>query len=133
MKAKFFLAIILVVIVVFCCAVDYAQQQQTFEPLIQSLDFGSDDAELLMKFAQAEAPDAPARTKALIMLVILNRAWHPNYPDSIKQVILSGDFESVRNGDFFIAVPDEQCEIAINMIYQGWNKSNNVLELDDIL
>lgn len=97
------------------------------EPLIRSLDFGQDDAELLMKIAQAEAGSGSTETKAMIMLVVLNRAWHPAFPNSVEEVITSSEFRSVASGEFDDAEPDINCEFAIDWIYKGWNESENAL------
>lgn len=102
------------------------------EPLIKSLDFGSDDAELLMKFAQAEIGDGDWENKGLLMLTILNRVWSPDYPDSIEEVIAHSEFVSAHNNLYLYAEPDKSCEIAIDKIYSGWNESHNSLEFKPV-
>lgn len=91
------------------------------ESIIGSRDFGSDDAELLMRLAQAELGGSTTRDKAALMLSVIERAWDPAYPDSIEGVIMDGDYASVRNGSFFTAVPDAKCYQAVEMLYSGWN------------
>lgn len=115
MKKKIVVWMLLVVLACLTCSC--AREQ-----LIQSRDFGSDDAMLLMQFAEAELGGAPAEDKALLMLIVLNRVWHPNYPNSIEEVI--GAYEKT---DLSNVVPDANCEHAIELIYSGWDKSHGTL------
>ncbi len=100
------------------------------EPLIRSLDFGAEDAEQLMRLARAELGDAGWRQKALLMLTVLNRVWHPDYPDSVEDVIRQGGYPSVIDGRYRKAEPDAACRAAIRLIYSGWNVSNNAVDYD---
>lgn len=110
-----------------CLALMLVPQIGRAEPLIQSLDFGQEDAEMLMCLAQSELGSASWEDKALLMTTVLNRLWHPDYPDSIEEIIWCGDYPSVTDGRYFRAVPDEACYEAIARIYTGWNESKNVL------
>lgn len=100
------------------------------EPLIRSVDFGCEDADCLMRLAQAELGDAGWQPKAMLMLTVLNRAWHPDYPDSVEEVILRGDYPSVMDGRYERAEPDAACRAALRLIYGGWNESDNALDYD---
>ena len=91
------------------------------ESCIQSRDFGSDDAELLMRLAQAEMGDADAETKAMLMAHVLESVWNPQDTISIEKAIMVGGYESVRNGTFYTAVPDSESRKAIELIYAGFS------------
>lgn len=99
------------------------------ESFIKSLDFGGEDADLLMRIAQAELGNASAEEKAEFMFVILNRVWHPDYPNDIESVILDSGLRSVENDSWLSAKPDENCEKAIELVYSGQNKIGNSLIL----
>lgn len=86
---------------------------------IGSRDFGSDEAEWLMMLAQSELGDASATDKAALMYNVLAHVWETG--NSIERTILNGNYESVKNGTFFTAVPDAKCEQAVEMIYSGWD------------
>lgn len=106
------------------------------EGYIGSRDFGSDDAELLMRIAQAELGSAPAHEKADLMIEILVRVWDLENPCSIEEAIETGGFQSVASGAYYSAVPDAASELAVKMVYMGWPdagliaalKITNVLE-----
>ena len=54
---------------------------------IGSMDWDSDDAYRLAKIAMAEAESEDTEGKALVMLVVLNRVWDDEFPDTIEEVI----------------------------------------------
>ena len=66
-----------------------AKAVETEEPLIASMDWGKDDSYLLCKIAMAEAESEGVKGKALVMLVVLNRVWSNEFPDTIEEVIFS--------------------------------------------
>lgn len=122
------MCIIVMIVVVAFFAITICAPIASARGYIGSRDFGSDDAELLMRLAQAELGDAAAADKATLMLDVLRRVWDPANPRSIEEVIMSGCYESVGNGEYFKAVPDAQCQQAVEMIYAGWNgKPDSVL------
>lgn len=63
------------------------EPESTYESMIKSRDWDSDDSERLMKIAMAEAESEGVEGKALVMLVVLNRVWSDDFPDTIEEVI----------------------------------------------
>lgn len=99
----------------------------TTPPLIQSLDFDANDAEMLMKIAKSEGDNETVANKAKIMIVVLNRVWDEGFPNTVESVILASEFGSVKNGKYFDAAPDKSCELALGMVRDGWNTIGNAL------
>lgn len=75
-----------------------AKAVETEEPLIASMDWDKDDSYLLCKIAMAEAESEGVKGKALVMLVVLNRVWSNEFPDTIEEVIFQkNQFSPVAN------------------------------------
>lgn len=92
---------------------------------IASMDWDMDEAYLLAKIAMAEAEGEDTEGKALVMLVVLNRVWSDEFPDTIEEVIFQkGQFSPVSNGRFDRVVPDEDCYRALDLIQvEKWDES----------
>lgn len=101
--------------------------------LIGSRDWGAEDAEILLRIAMAEAEGEDTEGKALVMLVVLNRAWSDGFPDSIEDVVFqksSGVYQFspvMPGGRYWTKEPDEDCMAALRMIENGWDESNGAL------
>ena len=92
---------------------------------IGSMDWDADDAYLLAKIAMAEAESEDTEGKALVMLVVLNRVWDENFPNTIEEVIFQkGQFSPISNGRYDAVEPDADCYKALELIQNGWNESN---------
>ena len=84
---------------------------------IGSMDWDSDDAYKLAKIAMAEAESEDTEGKALVMLVVLNRVWDDEFPDTIEEVIFQkGQFSPIGNGRYDEVEPDEDCYRALQLI-----------------
>lgn len=94
-----------------------------------SMDWDSDESYLLAKIAMAEAESEDTEGKALVMLVVLNRVWSNEFPDSIEEVIFQdGQFSPVDNGRFDSVEPDEDCYRALELIQnEKWDESQGAL------
>lgn len=93
-----------------------AKAVETEEPLIASMDWGKDDSYLLCKIAMAEAESEGVKGKALVMLVVLNRVWSNEFPDTIEEVIFQkNQFSPVANGRYDAVEPDEECYEALKL------------------
>lgn len=92
---------------------------------IASMDWDMDEAYLLAKIAMAEAEGEDTEGKALVMLVVLNRVWSDEFPDTIEEVIFQkGQFSPVSNGRFDRVEPDEDCYRALDLIQvEKWDES----------
>lgn len=109
-----------------------APQEEAVKPennnLIQSLDFGYEDATMLEKISIAEAGGESVECMAQVMLVVLNRTWSDEFPDSIEAVIFEeNQFTPIINGSYDRAVPNEKSRQALDMVMGGWNESQNAL------
>lgn len=91
-----------------------------------SMDWDSDDAYRLAKIAMAEAESEDTEGKALVMLVVLNRVWSDEFPDTIEDVIFQkGQFSPISNGRYDEVEPDEDCYRALQLIQTGgWDESH---------
>lgn len=101
----------------------------TEEPLIASMDWDKDDSYMLCKIAMAEAESEGVEGKALVMLVVLNRVWSEDFPDTIEEVIFQkNQFSPVANGRYDEVEPDKECYEALEMIQvEHWNESQDAL------
>ena len=110
----------------------YTEQPVILTP-INRLDFGADDSEILLKIAMAEAEGECTEGKALVMLVVLNRVWDNEFPDTIEDVVFQkyGDtyqFTPVEpQGRYWTTDPNEDCYKALDMVLDGWNESKGAL------
>lgn len=105
------------------------ETQPTEEPLIASMDWDEDDSYMLCKIAMAEAESEGVEGKALVMLVVLNRVWSEEFPDTIEEVIFQkNQFSPVANGRYDAVEPDEECYEALKLIQvDHWNESQDAL------
>ena len=106
-----------------------APEENTYESLIGSRDWDAEDAELLMKIAMAEAEGESVEGKALVMLVVLNRVWSDEFPDTIEEVIFQPRQFSVTEpgGRYYTTEPDEGCREALALVSAGWDGSQGAL------
>lgn len=84
---------------------------------------------MLMKIAMAEAEGESVEGKALVILVVLNRVWSENFPDTIEEVIFQPrQFSPVKEGGrYYTTEPDEDCYRALLMVMYGWDESCGAL------
>lgn len=101
----------------------------TEEPLIARMDWDKDDSYMLCKIAMAEAESEGVEGKALVMLVVLNRVWSEEFPDTIEEVIFQkNQFSPVSNGRYDEVEPDKECYEALEMLQvEHWNESQDAL------
>ena len=92
---------------------------------IQSLDWSAEESYMLARIAMAEAEVEDVQGKALVILVVLNRVWDEEFPDSIEEVISQDrQFASYWDGRYDEAYPDEECWEALRMIQvDKWDES----------
>ncbi|MBR4489900.1 cell wall hydrolase [bacterium] len=88
--------------------------------------FTEEEKYVLKKIAMAEAEGESTVGKALVMLVVLNRADDPGFPDTVREVVFEeGQFSSLdRYGEL---EPNEDCEEALLLIENGWDESEGAL------
>ena len=101
--------------------------------LIQSRDWGADDSAILLQIAMAEAEGESTEGKAFVMLVVLNRVWSEGFPDTISDVVFQQyddiyQFSPVEpGGRYWTTEPNEECYTALDMVLNGWDKSEGAL------
>lgn len=105
------------------------EPETTYTSAIYRYDWDGEDAEMLMKIAMAEAEGESVEGKALVMLVVLNRVWSDQFPDSIEAVIFQHygnvwQFSPVAEGGrYWTTEPDEECAEALALVESGWDES----------
>lgn len=106
-----------------------AEPQPTPEPtytsMIHSYDWDGEDERMLAKIAMAEAEGESVEGKALVILVVLNRVWNDEFPDSIEEVIFQkNQFSPVAEGGrYWTTEPDAGCYEALELVMGGWDES----------
>lgn len=108
----------------------YAEEPEpeTEAGLIQSMDWSSEEAYMLAKMAMAEAEGEDTEGKALVILVILNRVWAEQFPDTIPEVIVQRNaFTSYSNGRYDRVEPDADCWAALELVTSHWDESQGAL------
>ena len=86
-----------------------ATLQSAGSSLSGSMDWDAEDAYMLAKIAMAEAESEDTEGKALVMLVVLNRVWSDEFPDTIAGVIFQdGQFSPISNGRYDEVKPDAE-------------------------
>lgn len=106
-----------------------ATAEPTYQSTVWSRDFDGDEAEMLMKIAMAEAEGETTEGKAHVMMVVLNRVWSDEFPDTIEEVIFQkNQFSPVcEGGRYYTTEPNEDCAKALEMVMDGWDESQGAL------
>lgn len=74
------------------------------------------EIELMARVVEAEAGNQNLEGKRMVADVILNRVEHPDFPDSIKEVIYqAGQFTTVKNGKIYTVKPSQESITAVIM------------------
>lgn len=89
----------------------------------------SEDDEILLRIAMAEAEGEGTEGKALVMCVVMNRVNYEKFPDNIKDVVFEkNQFSPVREGGrYYTETPDQECYEALDMVKHGWDESQGAL------
>lgn len=105
------------------------EPDSTYDSLIKSRDWDGDDSLMLMKIAMAEAEGESTEGKALVMLVVLNRVWTEEFPNTIEEVIFQPrQFSTAAaGGRYYTTEPNEDCMEALQFVMGGWDESHGAL------
>ena len=105
------------------------EPESTYTSMICSRDWGAEDSRILLKIAMAEAEGETVEGKALVMLVVLNRVWSEEFPDSIEEVVFQPkQFSPVTDGGrYYTTEPDAGCYEALELVMSGWDESYGAL------
>lgn len=95
----------------------------------KKLSLNKKERATLMRIAMAEAEGEDTKGKALVMMVVLNRAYGDNeFPNSIYKVVhQKNQFSPVSNGRYRRVKPNKDCRKALNMVMSGWDESEGAL------
>lgn len=89
-----------------------------------SLDYSGAEAYLLAKIAWAEARGEGTEGMALVIRVVLNRVWSPEFPDTISDVIFQeGQFAGVFSDAWDIVDVPQAAWDALALVESGWDES----------
>lgn len=92
-----------------------------------------EDYELLLRLVMAEAEGEPLEGKAMVARVVLNRMLSQGFPETVPDVIYQTDqFAPVADGRLAEAVPDESCLLALEIVLEGWDKSQGALYFEAV-
>lgn len=105
------------------------------DTVIYSMDWDAEESYLLAKIAMAEAEGEGVEGKALVMLVVLNRVWSDEFPDTIEEVIYektsagTWQFSPMQDGGrWYTTEPDKECYEALDLIQtEKWDESQGAL------
>lgn len=117
-----------------------ARTARPYEPVTigETADAGSwridsEESEILLRIAMAEAEGESTEGKALVMLVVMNRVGSDMFPDSIEEVVFQNaggtyQFSPVApGGRYWTAEPDEDCRDALELVLGGWDGSRGAM------
>lgn len=94
--------------------------KESQEERVRGFEITYDEAQMLMKIAQAEAGCDGKDGMAMVMAVVLNRVEDDRFPDSIEGVIYQEhQFSPIADGRYDKAVPDVDCHLALAEIERG--------------
>ena len=87
-----------------------------------------EDAQRLMKLAQAEAGNQGIAGMSYVMRVVLNRVNDDDFPNTVKEVIEQPhQFESYANGSYQTAEPSIDCHLALAELERGYTDDYEII------
>ena len=108
-------------------------EEVRYEPIphLDVIELSFEDAQMLLKIAQAEAGNQSIDGMALVMQTVLNRVEDDDYPDTIYEVISQkGQFQSYANGTYAKAIPCSDCHMALAEIEMGMFSDDTVIAFE---
>lgn len=101
----------------------YDVSEPSFPKFAYSKDWGAHDSYLLAKIAMAEAESCDTYTKTLVILVVLNRVWSDDFPNTIEDVI----YQEVNGVHQFTPIADGRWD-SVEPDDDSWNAVQQVLK-----
>lgn len=96
-----------------------------------TIELDYEDAQRMLKIAQAEAGDQGVEGQLRVMQVCYNRVQSPDYPNSLEAVISQPhQFESYRNGSYAKAEPTEDTHKALALFEANKNSDNRIIAFE---
>ena len=100
-------------------------------PKYETREFTYDEAQMLMRIAQAEAGNQGIEGMKLIMEVVLNRKNKDGYPGSIEGVIFQPhQFQPVSDGRYYSVELSPEVHLALSEIEQGLPIDENIVAFE---
>jgi len=101
------------------------------EPVYESLEFSYEDAQRLMKIAQAEGGTEGVIGQYLVMRVVINRVESESFPDSIQEVITEpSQFQSYSNGSYQKAEISTDSHLALAMLEANRGNDTEIIAFE---
>lgn len=92
----------------------------TIDPLYDARQFTFEDAQMLMRIAEAEAGNQGVEGMKLVMIVVLNRVNSESFPDTIEGVIFQPhQFQPVSDGRYYTVEISTEAHLALAAIETG--------------
>ena len=100
---------------------------------LEVVEFTYEDAQRLMKIAQAEAGNQGIEGMSAVMRVVINRVLNPEFPDSVEEVIKQPyQFESYSNGSYDKAEPTTDCHLALADVERGLSDDEDIVAFETV-
>lgn len=96
---------------------DDDQEAEARDDFYSYKNFSEEEMEILASIINAEARGESYQGKVAVGAVIVNRVYHPSFPNSIKKVVYqSGQFTPVENGMINLSPDDESFKAAYDAV-----------------
>lgn len=123
MKPKVLLGVLLLALL-------WPVKSMAYQPQ-HAIEIEYEDAQLLMKVAQAEAGNQGITGQWLVMCVVLNRVESEDFPNTVKEVVYQeGQFSTAANGALDKAVPTSDTHYALAYLEMG-NKAEKIIAFEN--
>lgn len=94
-------------------------------------EFTFDEAQMLMRIAQAEAGNQGTEGMTMVMAVVLNRVADDDFPDSIKEVVFQPhQFMPVQDGRYYSVELSPEVHEALAYVEQGYPLDDKVIAFE---
>ena len=101
-----------------------------YQPDNSVIEISYEDAQMLMKVAQAEAGNQGFVGQWLVICCVYNRTLSDDFPSTVKEVIYQeGQFSTVENGSYDKAEPTADTHYALAYFEQG-NRAENIVAFE---
>lgn len=99
---------------------ELVRNYEPIKPMYIPREFTYEDAQMLMRIAEAEAGGEGVNGMALVMAVVLNRVNDSDYPDSIEGVIFQkNQFQPIADGRYYEVEISTNAHLALAEIESG--------------
>lgn len=100
---------------------------------LEVIEVSYEDAQMLMKIAQAEAGNQGIEGMSSVMRVVLNRVMSDEFPDTVEEVIKQPyQFESFNNGSYENAEPSTDCHLALAQVERGLSADKEIIGFETV-